>query len=114
MKNYVKPKMRLNNEVLVVKNGKEDYEQFLLDLGIITPGNYDIVDRATKKMAVDKHVIGSVPLGMAALCKSVTVVNFFYPKEKQGKELTLKEMYEYYEGTYRYQVNEQEVSLSEY
>ena len=114
MKNYIKPKMRLNKEVLVVKNGKEDYEQFLLDLGIITPGNYDIVEKEKKKMVVDKHVIGSVPLGMAALCKSVTVVNFFYPKEKQGKELTLKEMYEYYEGTYRYQVNEQEVSLSEY
>lgn len=67
-----------------------------------------------KKMVVDKHVIGSVPLGMAALCKSVTVVNFFYPKEKQGQELTLKEMYEYYEGTYRYQVNEQEIIISEH
>ena len=49
MKKYVKPKMRLNKEVLV-----EDYEQFLLDLGIITPGNYDVVDRATKKMVVEK------------------------------------------------------------
>lgn len=38
MKKYVKPKMRLNKEVLVVKNGKEDYEQFLIDLGIILPG----------------------------------------------------------------------------
>ena len=48
MKKYVKPKMRLSKNVLVVKNGKEDYEQFLLDLGIITPGNYDVVDRARK------------------------------------------------------------------
>ena len=106
MKNYVKPKMRLNKEVLVVKNGKEDYEQFLLDLGIITPGNYDVVDRATKKMVVDKHVIGNLPLHLAARCHTITSVAMSVPLEMRGRELTLDELREVYRSVHTYRVEE--------
>lgn len=59
--------------------------------GLIT-GDEPVVEHATSNDVRGKHVIGVLPLHLAAEAASVTVVDLDLPPEKRGEELSVADM----------------------
>lgn len=56
--------------------------------GLIT-GDEPVIEHATSQDVRGKHVVGVLPLHLAAEAESVTVVDLDIPPEKRGKELSV-------------------------
>lgn len=67
---------------------------YLLEIGLIHDVS-NVVAHANEEVIRGKHVIGTLPLGLAALAESVTSIPLFTPYEKRGRELTLEEVRRY-------------------
>lgn len=76
---------------------------FLVHEGIIEKG-VRVVAHATADDVQYKHVIGVLPLRLAALAASVTEATLELPLELRGAELTEAQVREYYRGMATYTV----------
>jgi hypothetical protein len=68
--------------------------QLLLERGIVQGGT-EVVGHATAEMVRGRHVIGVLPLELAAEAEMVTVVPLAVPPEMRGRELTVEEVRRY-------------------
>jgi putative CRISPR-associated protein (TIGR02620 family) len=65
--------------------------QYLIEEGMIT-AETPILSHVTSKDVEDKHVIGVLPLHLAALAATVTEVPLDIPAELRGQELDLEQV----------------------
>jgi putative CRISPR-associated protein (TIGR02620 family) len=66
----------------------------LVEEGLV-PSDCRVVAHASAEDIRGQHVIGVLPLHLAALAAKVTVVPLTVPAEKRGQELTLEEVRQY-------------------
>lgn len=79
---------------------------YLLEQGIVDE-YVNVFAHANEKIVHGKHVIGNIPLGMAAAAESVTVIPFAnLPFEKRGTELSLEDVRYYAQPPRTYKVTE--------
>ena len=79
---------------------------YLLEQGLITEKD-NVVSHAHEKLVRGKHIIGNVPLSLAAVAESVTIIPFAnLPLEKRGRELSLEEVRYYAQLPRAYKVTE--------
>ena len=76
---------------------------YLIEVGAIT-AETPVITHATVEQVVGKHVIGVLPLHLAALAASVTEVPLDLPVEFRGRELTVEEVRKYARPVRRYAV----------
>lgn len=77
---------------------------YLLDTGVITAGNYEVVDHASPDVVAGKDVIGVLPHSLSCLCNTFTEVPMRIPAELRGQELTLEHMHLYAGAPVTYKV----------
>lgn len=65
--------------------------QYLIEQGLVS-ASVSVITHATPDDVRDKHVIGVLPLSLAALAASVTEVPLILPAELRGHELTLEQV----------------------
>lgn len=65
---------------------------YLAELGIVAE---EVITHATAEDVAGKHVIGVLPLHLAALTVTVTTVPLNIPPELRGEELTLEQVREF-------------------
>jgi len=75
--------------------------------GLIT-GDEPVIEHATSQDVRGKHVVGVLPLHLAAEAESVTVVDLDIPPEKRGKELSVGGVDEYVRDVTTYVVRRRE------
>jgi len=68
--------------------------ELLQEWGIIE-GEPKVIAHATPEEVAGRHVIGVLPLRLAALAASITEVSLSLPVEMRGRELTLEELRQY-------------------
>ena len=76
--------------------------EYLKKHGIINDEDYKVIPHANEDDVAGKHVIGVLPIHLAALTESYTTVNMNIPPEMRGKELTLEDMEKYVTGIETY------------
>lgn len=67
---------------------------FLAELGFTG----QVVEHATPEVVTGQHVVGILPLHLAALAAKVTVPTLEVPQTKRGQELTLEEVKQHFKG----------------
>lgn len=81
---------------------------FLIERGVIASTQVaEVKDHVTPMDVQDRHVIGVLPLHLAALARSVTEVPLNLPKELRGVELTLEQVRQYAGSVATYRVERQ-------
>lgn len=68
--------------------------QHLIEQGIVEEGA-KVIAHATPEDVAGKHVIGVLPLQLAALTAKVTEVPLNLPAEMRGKELSIEDVRKY-------------------
>ena len=66
---------------------------YLLEIGLITPET-QVISHATPNQVQGKHVIGVLPLSLAAQAESVTEIPLSLAPEDRGQELTVERLRE--------------------
>ena len=66
--------------------------EYLLEIGLIEQGNYELIVHATPEQIEGQHVIGVLPLHLAAYAASVTEVPLSIPAELRGQELSIDQV----------------------
>lgn len=92
----------MDNQVVVTRH--KNLVTYLREKGVVkltTP----VIEHATSFDVAGKHVIGVLPLRLAALAASVTEAPLEVPMELRGKELSLKEIREYAKKPIKYSIN---------
>ncbi len=67
---------------------------YLREIGLISP-DAEVVTHATPELVRRNHVIGVLPLRLAALTASITEVPLNLPPELRGQELSLEQVRQY-------------------
>jgi ABC-type hemin transport system substrate-binding protein len=81
--------------------------EYLLAEGIV-PNNTPVLSHASPEAITGKHVIGILPLSLAALAAKVTVVPLSLPPELRGVELTIEQVRQYAGSPETYRVLSEE------
>lgn len=81
--------------------------QFLKETGIVGD-NVTVIAQATEADVAGKHVIGVLPLHLAALAAKVTTLNLNTPSELRGVELSVEQLREFSSGVTTYVVRIEE------
>ena len=81
---------------------------YLVEVGLVQEG-VKVVTHATEDAVRRKHVIGVLPLRLAALAASITEVPLVLPPDLRGVELTLDQIRKYAGETATYAVIRKEV-----
>jgi len=68
--------------------------ELLRERGLLN-GESRVIAHATPEEVAGQHVIGVLPLHLAALAASITEVPLSLPAEMRGRELTLEELRQY-------------------
>jgi hypothetical protein len=68
--------------------------EHLVQVGLVPPGT-KVISHASEEAVRGKHVVGILPLQLAALAGRVTVVPMRVPPELRGQELTLEQVREF-------------------
>ena len=79
----------MSNTVVVTRH--ESLVEYLREKGLVR-GDVEVVAHATPDVIRGRHVVGVLPLHLAALCDRVTVVPLDLPPELRGRELNLEEV----------------------
>ena len=85
---------------------------YLVEANVVEPGTKQIT-HATPKDVAGKHVAGMLPLNLASLCKSLTVVGLNTPLKLRGTELSLEDIRCYASSPKRYEVREIDETMEE-
>ena len=78
--------------------------EYLLDIGIIVDGEYEVLSHASPEAVEGKDVIGVLPHSLSCLTTSFTEVPMHIPAELRGQELTLEHMHMYAKAPVTYTV----------
>lgn len=65
---------------------------YLLEQGYIRYGEFNLIPHVSPNMVEGMHVIGNVPMHVAAAALDVTTIPLNLPFEARGRELTLQEI----------------------
>jgi hypothetical protein len=65
--------------------------QLLIERGLIRPGT-PAIEHATPEDVRGRHVIGVLPLSLAAIAATVTEIELRLTPDQRGRELTLDEL----------------------
>ena len=76
---------------------------FLKEEGIIRE-DVPMVSHASEDTVKGKHVIGVLPLHLAAIAERLTTLDIATPAEMRGKELSVEDLRLYYRGFSTYYV----------
>jgi len=87
----------------IVVTRHEALVKYLREIGLIDE-NTPVIAHATPEQVRGKHVIGVLPLHLAALVAQVTEVPLRVPPELRGQELTLEQIRKYAGEPQTYQV----------
>lgn len=82
---------------------------YLVEINVIPPGT-PYITHASPEQLQGHHVIGVLPLHLAACCDRVTEIPLTLPPELRGRELTLDEVRQYAGAPVTYQVRRVEAS----
>lgn len=85
---------------------------YLEEQGLIQGGTH-VISHAKPWDVKGKHVIGVLPLALAALASSITEVPLVLPEEARGRELTLEEIRSWAGTPCTYKVSVVEESVEE-
>lgn len=78
---------------------------FLVEKGVITPDQaVETIATATPDLVCGNHVIGVLPIHLAALCDRFTNLAIFAPEELRGVELSLEQVRQYAQPAETYRV----------
>ena len=77
---------------------------FLVERGLVQEGTR-VVSSATKEDVRDRHVIGDLPLDVAAVARSVTSIEFSGPLVAGEEGVTVKQVRDLFRGTKRFSVS---------
>jgi hypothetical protein len=78
----------MKNETTIIVTRHPALVALLRERGLI-PDDVRVIDHATPEDVADKHVIGVLPLSLAALALEVTEIPLALTPEMRGKELDL-------------------------
>ena len=81
--------------------------QYLIETGMVT-AETPIIAHVTSKDVEDKHVIGVLPMHLAALAATVTEIPLDIPAELRGKELNLEQVRRFAGDPVTYSVRKEE------
>lgn len=81
--------------------------QYLIETGMVT-AETPVISHVTSKDVEDKHVIGVLPMHLAALAATVTEVPLDIPAELRGKELDLEQVRRFAGDPVKYSVRKEE------
>lgn len=84
--------------------------EYLREIGLIGADDVRVISHATPDQVRGAHVIGVLPLHLAALALSVTEIALDVPPDCRGRELTLEELRRFSRGARRYVVREEEMT----
>ena len=79
---------------LVVVTRHKNLIEYLREKGLVNPLTR-VIEHASEKAIQGKHVIGVLPLRLAAKAASVTEIPLDLPVELRGRELTLQDIKRY-------------------
>lgn len=79
--------------------------QYIVEIGLVSAGR--VIPHATPDDVRGRHVIGVLPLRLAALAASVTEVPLDLPPELRGQELTLEQVRQFAGAPVTYRVERQ-------
>jgi putative CRISPR-associated protein (TIGR02620 family) len=79
--------------------------EYLVEKGIVPPGT-EAIPTVRPEQVEGRHVIGVLPLFLAARAEKVTVVMLNIPAHLRGAELSLEQMREFATGIQTFVVNE--------
>jgi putative CRISPR-associated protein (TIGR02620 family) len=96
----------LRSTLIIVTRHKALVE-YLVNKGIVSK-NTHVISHATASDIEGKHVIGVLPMHMAALAVSITEIPLDIPAEMRGKELSLEQVQEYAGEPVKYSVRTEE------
>jgi putative CRISPR-associated protein (TIGR02620 family) len=77
------------NTIIVTRH--KGLVQYLIETGVIT-AETPVLSHVTSKDVEDKHVIGVLPMHLAALAATVTEIPLDIPAELRGQELDLEQV----------------------
>lgn len=81
--------------------------EFLIETGMVT-AETPVLSHVTSKDVADKHVIGVLPMHLAALAATVTEIPLYIPSELRGKELDLEQVRQFAGDPVKYSVRKEE------
>ena len=81
--------------------------EYLVNKGIVSKDS-QVISHATASDIRGKHVIGVLPMHMAALARTITEIPLDIPAEMRGKELSLEQVKEYAGEPVKYSVRTEE------
>ena len=86
--------------------------EYLVESGLV-PADAPCVSHADESMVTGKHVIGVLPLRLAALAASVTEIPLDIPAELRGHELTIDQVRQYAGEPVRYVIRTEDRLVEE-
>jgi len=93
--------MTSTQTVIVTRHGA--LVEYLREIGL-APEGVEVLAHGDVADVADKHVVGVLPLHLAAVAASVTVVPLDLPAELRGVELTLDQVREFAGDVVTYKV----------
>jgi hypothetical protein len=79
--------------------------EYLIENGIIDQHKTTVVTHATVEQVKGKHVVGVLPLRLAAMAACITEVPLIVPPEMRGVELTVEDIRKFAGEPATYSVN---------
>lgn len=84
----------MTNTIVITRHSS--YVEYLLEIGLISEGNYSVVSHATPYDVADKNVVTSgLPNSLACLAQTVTTIPLWLPENLRGVELSVEQVREY-------------------
>lgn len=93
---------RLFTKLVVTRH--QSLVEYLLEIGIIAEGEYELVTHASPDNVTGRHVVGVLPHSLSCLTETFTEVPLVLPAELRGKELTIEDMRMYSKPPVTYKV----------
>jgi len=93
--------------MIVVVTRHKALIEYLVETGMVSP-DVPVFEHAAEEVVKGKHVIGVLPIHLAALCEKYTNIGLSVPADKRGQELSLDEVREFATEptTYRIEIEE--------
>lgn len=102
--NYNMERKREMNTIIVTRH--KALVEFLIETGMVT-AETPVLSHVTSKDVLGKHVIGVLPLHLAALAATVTEIPLDIPAELRGQELDLEQVRRFAGSPAKYSVRKE-------
>lgn len=79
----------MNDKIIVTKHNS--FVDYVVELGLAEKGT-SVLTYVREKDVLGKHVIGVLPLRLASVAESITVINMKIPEEKRSRILSIEDI----------------------